>query len=249
MTMKTAMINWTLGLSVAALSIGGIAYAQQTLPAKPMSEASMMDTNGDGVITRAEAQQKAAEMFAKMDVNKDGKLDQTDREAHHQEMRARMFDKLDTNHDGSISKTEFMADRGPGGDHPPMDGPDGGPGMGGPGGGPGGGPDDPGGPGMDGPHGPGGPGMDGPGKDGPEGHGRHGMRGMHGMRGGMMMAMADANHDGVVTKDEFMAAAMKHFDQADANHDGKVTAEERQAAHEKMKAEWMAKKPQAPGGN
>lgn len=209
MTMKTAMMKWTLGLSVATLSIGGIAHAQQDLPPRPMMHGkSMMDADGNGVVTRAEAQQKAEEMFAMMDVNKDGKLDQADREARRQEMRSRLFDKLDANHDGSISKEEFMADKGPEGRHPPMNGPEGprGPGMG----------------------------------------GGAGMHGMHGMRGGhMMMAMADANHDGVITKDEFMAAAMKHFDMADTNHDGKLTKEERQAAHAKMKAEWMAKKPDA----
>lgn len=204
MTMKTAMMKWTLGLSVATFSLGGIAYAQQDLPPRPMMHGkSMMDVDGDGVVTRAEAQQKAGEMFAMMDVNKDGKLDQADREARRQEMRGRLFDKLDANHDGSISKEEFMADKGPEGRHPRMNGPEE-------------------------PHGP-------------------GMGGMHGMRGGhmMMMSMADANHDGMITKDEFMAAAMKHFDMADTDHDGKLTKEERQAAHAKMKAEWMAKKPDA----
>ena len=57
--------------------------------------------------TRAEAQAHAAEMFAKMDANKDGKLDASDRAAKRAEMRARMFDGLDTNKDGSISKAEW----------------------------------------------------------------------------------------------------------------------------------------------
>lgn len=210
MTMTTTLKKLTLGLSVAALAIGGIAYAE--------SPAGMpgMDADGNGVITRAEAQKAATEMFAKLDVNKDGKLDQADRDARREEMRTRMFDKLDANHDGSISKTEFMADKGPDGD-----GPDGHR--------------------MHGDEGPGGPGMDGPGGPGGPGHGRHGMHGHHG--GMMMMArMADTNHDGAVSQAEFIAAAMKHFDMMDANHDGQVTKEERQAAHDKMKAEWQAKK-------
>ncbi|HKR92997.1 EF-hand domain-containing protein [Novosphingobium sp.] len=106
--MKTAMKKLALGLSAAMLSMGSAAYAQHE-----MSDKSMMDPDGDGVLTRAEAQKKAEEMFARLDVNKDGKLDQTDREAHRAEMRSHMFDKLDTNHDGSISKSEFLADRGP----------------------------------------------------------------------------------------------------------------------------------------
>ena len=61
------------------------------------------DPMGDKTVTKAEAQAKAAEMFAKMDVNKDGKLDQADRGAH----RAQMFDRLDANKDGNVSREEF----------------------------------------------------------------------------------------------------------------------------------------------
>lgn len=84
-----------------------------------------------GNTTRAEAQAHALEMFAKMDANKDGKLDHVDRAAHQGEM----FDHLDANKDGSISREEFLAahSRGPGG--PGEGGPRGdrgGPGEGGP---------------------------------------------------------------------------------------------------------------------
>ena len=46
---------------------------------------------------------------------------------------------------------------------------------------------------------------------------RWGGRG-HGGGGMMMGLMADANHDGVVTKAEFVAAALRRFDEADTNH-------------------------------
>ena len=62
--------------------------------------------------------------------------------------------------------------------------------------------------------------------------------------GGMMLRMADANNDGAVTRDEAMAAALKHFDKMDANKDGQVTKVERQAA---MKAMMGARK-QGKGG-
>ena len=61
----------------------------------------------DATQTRAEAQTRAAEMFAKMDANKDGKLDASDRAARRTEMQAKMFDRLDANKDGSISKAEW----------------------------------------------------------------------------------------------------------------------------------------------
>jgi len=57
----------------------------------------------------------------------------------------------------------------------------------------------------------------------------------------MMLKMADGDHDGSISRSEFVAAALKHFDSADANHDGTVTGSERQAAHQAMAAQWKAK--------
>ena len=67
------MKKLTIGLSVAALAIAGTAYAGQ--------HGMRGDGNGDGVVTRVEAQAKSAEMFARMDANSDGKIDAADREA------------------------------------------------------------------------------------------------------------------------------------------------------------------------
>lgn len=92
------MKKLTFGLSVAALALAGAAYAQPGMHARP-------DTNGDGVVTRAETQAHAEQMFAHIDANGDGKLDKADREAR----RAAMFDKIDTNNDGQISRAEFDA--------------------------------------------------------------------------------------------------------------------------------------------
>lgn len=57
--------------------------------------------------TRAEAETKATEMFARMDANKDGKLDAADRAARRTEMQAKMFERLDADKDGNISKAEW----------------------------------------------------------------------------------------------------------------------------------------------
>jgi|UPI000372191B Ca2+-binding EF-hand superfamily protein len=63
------------------------------------------DTNGDGAVDKKEfiaaATKRAEKHFARMDINKDGVLDQKDHNAH--------FDRLDTNHDGNISRDEFTA--------------------------------------------------------------------------------------------------------------------------------------------
>ncbi|HVR90443.1 MAG TPA: hypothetical protein VHG29_05055 [Novosphingobium sp.] len=80
-----------IGLSLAAMTVAGagVAYAQ----------------TGDGTTTRAEAQTRAATMFARMDANSDGKLDTADRAAH----QAAMFARLDTDNSGSISPAEMTA--------------------------------------------------------------------------------------------------------------------------------------------
>ena len=55
---------------------------------------------------------------------------------------------------------------------------------------------------------------------------------------------ADANHDGVLTREEAKKMPMlpKHFDEVDANKDGKVTREEMYAATKKMHQDHDAKK-------
>lgn len=223
--MTHTMKKIALGLTAAAIAMGGIAYAQGG-----KGQFRGMDADGDGVVTRAEAQATAVKMFEKLDVNNDGKIDAADREARMTERRTERFEELDTNKDGSISKAEFMAGKSRMGGDGPMAG---------------GGPRGNRGPGMDGP-----PPADCPGMAGGPGMGRPGPGGKPGMghghqRPGMMIfQMADTNNDGAVTKEEAMTAAMKHFDMVDTNKDGKISTEERQAAREKMRAQFQSR--QAP---
>ena len=63
---------------------------------------------------------------------------------------------------------------------------------------------------------------------------------MHG--GDRMFERADANKDGRVSLAEAIALPMALFEKADANKDGTISPEERKAAHEKMRAEWRAKR-------
>lgn len=86
-----------IGLALLTTAAAGAAIAQVPPPGD--------DPMGGKTVTKAEASAKAAEMFAKMDANNDGKLDQADRAAH----RAQMFDRLDSNKDGTISRAEFAA--------------------------------------------------------------------------------------------------------------------------------------------
>ncbi len=51
---------------------------------------------------------------------------------------------------------------------------------------------------------------------------------------------ADANNDGIVTRDEFLASEGKYFDSVDTNHDGKLSKDEIQAQRQAAQARRMA---------
>ncbi|MGE3143255.1 MAG: hypothetical protein AB7L65_08020 [Hyphomonadaceae bacterium] len=79
----------------------------------PMIEA---DANGDGQITRAEADAARAAMFTRMDANGDGALTQADRDQRRaerqerrQERRGARVAQQDSNNDGRSSREEFLA--------------------------------------------------------------------------------------------------------------------------------------------
>ena len=133
------------------------------------------------------------------------------------------FDKMDANRDGTLSRQEFIAAHEQAmKDHA----------------------------GADGDRGPRHEGMGHEGM-GPEGMGHKGM-GREGMRPNGPMAGMDGNGDRTITRAEFLAGAMKHFDAADANHDGKLTKEERRAAHQAHRREMregMGKMGAMPGMN
>ncbi|WP_079639813.1 EF-hand domain-containing protein [Sphingopyxis flava] len=188
------------------LTLGAALIAAPALAAP--GERGMGDAEGNRVLTRAEAQTGAANMFAKMDINKDGKLDAADQAARQAAMQAKRFAALDANSDGSISKTEWdqhnsrrEAKRAERKEKRSAEASEAG-----------------------------------EGKRGLRGlHGKRG--GHHGMRGhqGMMMK-ADTNGDKAISQAEFEAAALARFDRLDTNKDGQVTAEERRAQRAAWKA-------------
>lgn len=107
--------------TVLALSIPVAVTAQQTspdsqMPARaaptpgggPMAGMMRADTNGDGKISRAEADAQAGARFDRMDLNHDGFL-ATD------EMTgpgARMLARADADHDGKLSRAEYLVQAG-----------------------------------------------------------------------------------------------------------------------------------------
>lgn len=211
---------------LAAVGIAGIAWAVPALtqpnvsnPAKAqaMTRAdvaqkvqrhfSRLDSDGDGFVTRAEAEAVAAHrshmsqmrpgkrrdpaaMFARIDGNKDGQITRAEADAARAALAERiqrkatggLFDRADSNRDGIVTRGEFEAARALG-RHRMM--------AGGP------------------------------------------MR-MHAMAG-HMFEMADADKDGRVSLQEATAMSLRHFDSADSNRDGLVTREERRQLHRQMR--------------
>lgn len=210
---KTFAVALASAAALAAIG-GGVAYAQA--PERPAPRADM---------TRAQVEQRTAEAFDRMDANKDGVLNQADREAHkaqRQERRAERlkarFDQFDADKNGSISRTEFeaghdkarekFAERGWHGKRGGHRGHRMGGGFGGPGpfAGPAGGPP--------------------PGSEAapPPAPGQH-------------PGPFKADGKQSVTKAEFTAAALERFDRADANKDGAIGAEERREAFKAFRGE------------
>lgn len=190
---------------ISLLTLGAALIAVPVLAAPGGGHRNMGDADGNGVLTRAEAQASATQLFAKMDANKDGKVDASDHAARRAEMQATRFAALDANKDGSVSKAEWdqhsadrAAKRAERGDKRADAG----------------------------------EAREGKRGDGMRGH--HGKRGGHGGgMGGWMKA--DTNGDKAISQAEFTTASLARFDRMDANKDGQVTAEERQAARQAMR--------------
>lgn len=74
-----------------------------------------LDVNKDGRISREEAKAdpRLAARFDQLDLNKDGYLDKADRELRIKQRRDAWFAAADTNKDGQLSKAEFDAAKGP----------------------------------------------------------------------------------------------------------------------------------------
>jgi hypothetical protein len=86
----------SLTLAGAALAAAGVAAAQPAEPAGVSNE-----------IVREQVQTRAGQAFDRLDRNRDGRLDQGDRQARQQAM----FERLDADHNGAISPAEFAAVR------------------------------------------------------------------------------------------------------------------------------------------
>jgi Ca2+-binding EF-hand superfamily protein len=103
----------TLAL-LAALGIASATAVAVAAPERhgPRERLQAADTNGDGLISKAEAQAALPRLyrhFDQIDTNHDGQISPEELKAAHQQRRHAMFDRMDANHDGMISRDEFNA--------------------------------------------------------------------------------------------------------------------------------------------
>jgi Ca2+-binding EF-hand superfamily protein len=106
--MKYVALFTALGLaSAATLAVG----APEGRDARGFERLKQADTNGDGMISRAEAAAlpMIAKHFDEIDANHDGQITADELRAFHEKRRAEQFKKVDTNGDGKISKAEAQA--------------------------------------------------------------------------------------------------------------------------------------------
>lgn len=117
-----------LSAALVAVAMPSASYAQEAKAAeKPAAAKSGVDTNGDGIVTKPEADAVSAKDFAVFDTNKDGNISKDEFKAFIYKSNAKMlpddaakkkaepminaqFGMLDMNKDGKVSKAEFMED-------------------------------------------------------------------------------------------------------------------------------------------
>lgn len=112
--------------ALAGTAVTGTAIAQSAAPSATTVKRGpgAADTNGDGVITRAEATAAADAMFARFDANRDGKVSAAERPGNRgadkpdmtreqfRQKALKRFDLADANKDGRIDQAEREAARG-----------------------------------------------------------------------------------------------------------------------------------------
>ena len=101
------MKTFTIALTACAL-LAAPAFAQGR-GGEGMAMLMRADANGDGAITRAEAQNARIQMFTQMDTNGDGVLSDADRAGQGAgQGDGRMMRRADANSDGRVTRDEFM---------------------------------------------------------------------------------------------------------------------------------------------
>jgi hypothetical protein len=108
--MKYVLILAALGLGATAVLAGSDAFAHQQ--GARFARLKAADTNGDGMLSRAEAAAlpRLAERFETLDANRDGQVTRDEMRAARAHARGgNLIGLLDADGDGRVSKAEALA--------------------------------------------------------------------------------------------------------------------------------------------
>ena len=103
------MKRWTL-FTLAAVLAAGTAQAQTIAPPQSSlttTHLSVLDTNRDGMVTKAEMEDFATRSFRALDRDSNGSLSASELGST---VTSDQFLKMDTNRDGKISWSEYQAE-------------------------------------------------------------------------------------------------------------------------------------------
>jgi len=96
----------TAVLAVSVLVFAAPAWAQQQR-GQALEQFMQLDTDGNGSVSRAEAERGRVAMFARLDTNRDGVLSESERASGSGSPQP--FARADSNRDGAVSRAEAMA--------------------------------------------------------------------------------------------------------------------------------------------
>ncbi|WP_010216002.1 EF-hand domain-containing protein [Sphingomonas sp. PAMC 26621] len=116
--MRTMLLTATILATLAPLAATAQQMPRATAPSitpqaaaperAPMAGMLRADTNGDGKISRAEADAQAGQRFDRLDLNHDGFLAADEMTGP----GARMLGRADADHDGKLSRSEYLVQAG-----------------------------------------------------------------------------------------------------------------------------------------
>ena len=111
------MIRTTLFALLAGTALAGATFAQTATDPDRPNPVLRFDQNGDGQITREEAQAISANPMARADTNGDGSLSRAEAVAAATQRAEQMFDRFDEDGDGQIALDDLPRPHGGRGHH------------------------------------------------------------------------------------------------------------------------------------
>lgn len=100
-------MRFSAALAISVLTVSSPAFAQQQQRAALLDQFVRLDADGDGSVSRAEAERGRTLQFARLDTDRNGSISEAERSGGGRGGQA--LARADTDGDGAISRAEAMA--------------------------------------------------------------------------------------------------------------------------------------------